>query len=58
MIYEHVWGTSVAVDDNAIMVYINRLRARSKRTGRNRSILSQSEDWATVLFLRTGRWQE
>ena len=32
--------------------------ARSKRTGRNRSILSQSEDWATVLFLRTGRWQE
>jgi len=26
MIYEHVWGTQVAVDDNSIMVYINRLR--------------------------------
>ena len=28
MIYEHVWGNSVAVDDNAIMVYINRLRGK------------------------------
>ncbi len=28
MIYEHVWGTAVAVDDNAIMVYINRLRGK------------------------------
>lgn len=28
MIYEHVWGTGVAVDDNAIMVYINRLRGK------------------------------
>ena len=28
MIYECVWGTSVAVDDNAIMVYINRLRGK------------------------------
>lgn len=28
MIYEKVWGTSVAVDDNAIMVYINRLRGK------------------------------
>ncbi|GLB29979.1 DNA-binding response regulator [Lacrimispora amygdalina] len=28
MIYEHVWGNSVAVDDNAIMVYINRLRSK------------------------------
>ena len=26
MIYEHVWGNSVIVDDNTIMVYINRLR--------------------------------
>lgn len=26
MIYEHVWGNTVAVDDNTIMVYINRLR--------------------------------
>ncbi|WP_077609658.1 response regulator transcription factor [Clostridium sp. Marseille-P2415] len=28
MIYEHVWGNSFAVDDNAIMVYINRLRSK------------------------------
>ncbi len=28
MIYEQVWGTSVAVDDNTIMVYINRLRGK------------------------------
>lgn len=28
MIYEKIWGTSVAVDDNAIMVYINRLRSK------------------------------
>lgn len=28
MIYEHVWGHSIAVDDNAIMVYINRLRSK------------------------------
>ena len=28
MIYERVWGTAVAVDDNAIMVYINRLRGK------------------------------
>ena len=25
---DHVWGNSVAVDDNAIMVYINRLRGK------------------------------
>lgn len=28
VIYEHVWGGAVAVDDNAIMVYINRLRGK------------------------------
>lgn len=28
MIYEHVWGNIIAVDDNAIMVYINRLRSK------------------------------
>lgn len=28
MIYEHVWGNLIAVDDNAIMVYINRLRSK------------------------------
>ena len=27
-IYEHVWGNTVAVDDNTIMVYINRLRKK------------------------------
>lgn len=27
-IYEHVWGNLVAVDDNAIMVYINRVRSK------------------------------
>lgn len=28
MIYEHVWGNTIAIDDNAIMVYINRLRSK------------------------------
>lgn len=28
IIYEHVWGNGIAVDDNAIMVYINRLRGK------------------------------
>lgn len=28
MIYEQVWGNKIAVDDNAIMVYINRLRGK------------------------------
>lgn len=28
MIYEHVWGNMTAVDDNTIMVYINRLRSK------------------------------
>lgn len=28
MIYEQVWGNLIAVDDNAIMVYINRLRGK------------------------------
>lgn len=28
MIYESVWGNHIAVDDNAIMVYINRLRSK------------------------------
>lgn len=27
-IYERVWGTDIAIDDNAIMVYINRLRCK------------------------------
>lgn len=28
MIYEHVWGDTAVVDDNTIMVYINRLRGK------------------------------
>lgn len=28
MIYEQVWGNTIAIDDNAIMVYINRLRGK------------------------------
>lgn len=28
VIYEHVWGNNIAVDDNAIMVYVNRLRSK------------------------------
>lgn len=28
MIYEQVWGNTIAIDDNAIMVYINRLRSK------------------------------
>lgn len=35
MIYECVWGTSVAVDDNAIMVYINRLRGKIEEDRQN-----------------------
>ena len=31
MIYEHVWGNTIAVDDNAIMVYINRLRSKIEK---------------------------
>ena len=31
MIYEHVWGNSIAIDDNAIMVYINRLRSKIEK---------------------------
>lgn len=38
MIYEHVWGNTVAVDDNAIMVYINRLRGKIVTTDRIRRI--------------------
>ena len=28
MIYEQIWGNLIAVDDNAIMLYINRLRSK------------------------------
>ena len=33
MIYEQIWGNLIAVDDNAIMVYINRLRSISSPSG-------------------------
>ncbi|MDO4306108.1 MAG: response regulator transcription factor [Eubacteriales bacterium] len=35
MIYEHVWGNTIAVDDNAIMVYINRLRGKIEENRQN-----------------------
>lgn len=35
MIYEHVWGNTVAIDDNAIMVYINRLRGKVEEDRQN-----------------------
>ena len=35
MIYEHVWGNTVAIDDNAIMVYINRLRGKIEDNKQN-----------------------
>lgn len=35
MIYEHVWGNTVAIDDNAIMVYINRLRKKVEEDTQN-----------------------
>ena len=45
MIYEQVWGTTIAIDDNAIMVYINRLRSKIEKTGRNQSILLRYAGW-------------
>lgn len=35
MIYEHVWGNTIAVDDNTIMVYINRLRNKIEADPKN-----------------------
>ena len=35
MIYEHVWGNTVVIDDNAIMVYINRLRGKVEEDRQN-----------------------
>ena len=35
MIYEHIWGNETAVDDNAIMVYVNRLRSKIEDDRRN-----------------------
>lgn len=34
MIYEQVWGNLIAVDDNAIMVYVNRLRGKIETDAR------------------------
>lgn len=35
MIYEHVWGNTIIVDDNTIMVYINRLRNKIEDDAKN-----------------------
>lgn len=35
MIYEQVWGNGAAVDDNAIMVYVNRLRGKVEKDRQN-----------------------
>ncbi len=35
MIYEQVWGDTIIVDDNTIMVYINRLRKKVEEDHRN-----------------------
>ena len=32
--YEQIWGNLIAVDDNAIMVYINRLRSKIEDNAR------------------------
>lgn len=40
MIYEHVWGNTVAVDDNTIMVYINRLRNKIENDKQNPSYIT------------------
>ena len=47
MIYEQIWGNLIAVDDNAIMVYINRLRSKIEDNARTPSISSPSGAWAT-----------
>ncbi|MDD6213087.1 MAG: response regulator transcription factor [Clostridiales bacterium] len=35
LIYEHIWGNLIAVDDNTIMVYINRLRNKIEENARD-----------------------
>ena len=35
MIYEHVWGNTIIVDDNSIMVYISRLRNKIEENPQN-----------------------
>ncbi|MDD6212873.1 MAG: helix-turn-helix domain-containing protein, partial [Clostridiales bacterium] len=35
LIYEHIWGNLIAVDDNTIMVYINRLRNKIEENSRD-----------------------
>ena len=40
MIYEQIWGNLIAVDDNAIMVYINRLRSKIEDNARTPQHLS------------------
>lgn len=35
MLYEQIWGDAVAVDDNTIMVYVNRLRSKIEEDRHN-----------------------
>lgn len=35
IIYEHVWGNTIVVDDNTIMVYVNRLRTKIEENARS-----------------------
>lgn len=49
MIYEQVWGTTIAIDDNAIMVYINRLRSKDrKRQAETRAYYYGTRDGISV----------
>ncbi len=48
MIYEQIWGNLIAVDDNAIMVYINRLRSKIETTPARPSTSSPSAASAIV----------
>ncbi len=49
MLYERVWGTAVAVDDNAIMVYINRLRGKIEPDRQHPVHIRTVRGWATAL---------
>ena len=48
MIYEQIWGNLIAVDDNAIMVYINRLRSKIEDNARTPQHSSPSAASAIV----------
>lgn len=48
MIYEQIWGNLIAVDDNAIMVYINRLRSKIEDNARTPQHITPSGASAIV----------